>query len=98
MLEGIPILDLTAPALLGITVLLIFLGRIIPRPFYQEKAVEADRWREAYEKEREARLASDAQTAELLEVAKTTHNIIVAVFHNSELIRRGGDLSVPPKT
>lgn len=98
MLDGIPIVGLTAPTLLGLAILLLLVGRLIPRPFYLDKVSEADRWREAYEAEREARRASDAQTAELLEVAKTTHNIIVAVFHNSELIRRGGDLNVPPQT
>lgn len=98
MLDGIPLVGLTAPTLLGIAILLILVGRIIPRPFYVEKVTEAERWRLAYEAEREARALSDAQTAELLEVAKTTHNIIVAVFHNSELIKRGGELNVPPQT
>lgn len=99
MIEGIPLAGLTAPTLLGIAVLLLLLGRIVPRSTYLDKKEEASKWQEAYQAEREARQTSDAQTAELLEVAKTTHNIIVAVFHNSELIRRGGDLdaSVPKK-
>lgn len=92
-LMGLPLVGLTAPALLGLTVLLLLTGRLIPRINYLDKATESEKWRQAFEAEREARKASDAQTAELLEVAKTTHNIIVAVFHNSELIRRGGDLS-----
>lgn len=91
MLDGIPIGDLTAPSLLGLAVLLLMTGRIVARSVYQDKAAEAEKWRLAYEKEREAREASDAQTAELLEVTKTTHAFITAIFYNSERIRRSGE-------
>jgi hypothetical protein len=91
MLDGLPIGELTAPALLGITVLLLLLGRIVPRATYQDKAKEAEKWRLAYEAEAKARATSDSQTAELLEVAKTTHKIIVAVFGAEERTRRAGD-------
>lgn len=80
MFEGIPVVGLTAPGLLGIFVLLLFLGRIVPRSTLRDKQVESDQWREAYEAEREARASSDAQTVELLEVSKTTHAITVAMF------------------
>lgn len=92
MLDGIPIVELTVRTLLGITVLLLLTGRIVPRYIYMEKAKEADRWREAYEQEKEARTTSDRQTAELLEVAKTTHNIIAAMFGTSSRIRQSRDL------
>ena len=96
MLEGIPVVGLTAPGLLGLFVLLMFLGKIVPRSTLLDKQKEADQWREAYEAEREARASSDAQTVELLEVSKTTHAISMAMF---DAIRHqaGGNQYVVPK-
>lgn len=90
MIEGIPIAGLTAPALLSIAVLMLFTGRLWTNSAYQEKVKESEQWREAFRKERESRITSDAQTAELLELAKTTHSFISAVFNNSERIRQSG--------
>lgn len=86
MFEGIPLVGLTAPTLLGIAVLLLFTGRLVPRATLLDKAQEASDWKAAYEAEREARATSDQQTVELLEVSKTNHSVTVAMF---ELIRRG---------
>lgn len=80
MLDGIPFADLTAPTLLGITVLLLLLGKLVPRSTLMDKAEEAEKWRKAYEIERETRISADAQTIELLEFAKTTNAIVVATF------------------
>lgn len=80
MFEGIPLVGLSAPVLLGITVLLLLVGRIVPRTTLVDKQQEAADWKAAYEAEREARAKSDAQTVELLEVSKTTHAISVAMF------------------
>lgn len=90
MLDGIPVGSLAPPALLGIVVLMILLGRLIPRYTYTQKAQEAERWRQAYEAERLARATSDAQTAQLLELAKTTHSIIVAMFGTTRVSESGG--------
>lgn len=96
MLEGVPLVGLTAPSLLGVFVLLMFLGKIVPRAALIDKQKEADQWREAYEAERQARASSDSQTIELLEVSKTTHAISVAMF---DAIRHqaGGSQYVVPK-
>lgn len=93
-LEGIPLVGLTAPTLLGIAVLMVLTGRLYSRAAYLEKVAEAERWRLAYEAEREARALSDKQTTELLELAKTTHSFIVAVFTNSEQARQAGGTNV----
>lgn len=99
MLDGIPISTLTPPALLGIVVLLVILGRLVPWYIHKEKIKEAERWRLAYEAERDARVISDAQTVELLELAKTTHNIIVAMFGSHVgRHRQSGGTSVVPTT
>lgn len=94
MLDGIPFNNLTAPALLGITVLLILLGRLVPWFIYKSKVEEAEKWRLAYEVERKARMASDAQTTELLELAKTTNSIVVAAFGGSPRYRQAGEANV----
>ena len=84
MIAGVPVKDLTAPVLVSIFVLLIFIGQMIPRKTYKDKAEECDRWRVAFETEREARTTSDRQTSELLEGQKASHAVLVAIFTNSE--------------
>lgn len=89
MFEGIPVVQLTPPVLLGIAILMLLTGRLIPRFTYQEKVKEADLWRQAYEAERSARTVSDAQTRELLEIARTSEQFLGAVFQNSERLKSG---------
>lgn len=89
MLDGISIIGLTPAGLLLITVAMILTGRLIPRFMYMEKAREAERWQAAYEVERVARQALQAQTSELLEVAKTSAAFLEAVHANSEMIKSG---------
>jgi hypothetical protein len=90
VLDGIPVGDLGPTALLAITILLILLGRLIPRPTYNEKKEECERWRLAYETERDARQISDLQTAELLELAQTTHALISAIVRPKDIQQSGG--------
>lgn len=80
MLDGISVSSLTPSVLLGIAILMVLLGWLVPKSVLREKTKEATAWRQAYEAEREARVTADAQTAELLELAKTTHSIVVALF------------------
>lgn len=97
MFEGIPIVGLTAPALVGIFVLLVFAGLLIPRRQLQDKIRECERWQQAYEVEREARATSNKQTIELLEFAKLNHSLITAIFKNiDDKQRRSGGTDVPP--
>jgi len=97
-IDGVPLIGLTAPALLGIAILAIILGRLIPRWTYMEKVRECERWRQAYEVERDARATSNKQTIELLEVVKTNHTIITAIFKNLDDERRlPGEPNATPK-
>jgi hypothetical protein len=91
MLDGISLIGLTPAGLLLIVVLMVITGRLVPRYVYQQKADEADRWRAAYEVERTARATSEAQTRELLEMAKTSEKFFSAVFESSERISQSGD-------
>jgi hypothetical protein len=82
MLEGIPIAAIgaiSAPGLVGLVVVLLLLGRIVPRAALLDKIAEAERWRSAYETERAARNTADSQTEELLQLAKLSHSLIVAI-------------------
>jgi hypothetical protein len=93
-LTGIPFGDLAPPTLLGVTVLLILLGRLKPKVDIDKAEEAAEKWRLAYEAEREARSVADAQTAELLELAKTTHSIVLALFGASDRTRQSGGADV----
>lgn len=96
MMEGIPVKDLTAPTLLGLAVIFILLGMLVPRYIYNEKKEECEKWRLAFEAERKARETSDKQTAELLELAKTTNKIITAMFNTTERLRPSGGADALP--
>ena len=89
MLEGISIVGLTPMGLLLVAILMVLTGRLVPRSTYIDQKDETDRWRAAYEAERTARSLSDAQTRELLEVAKTSQHFLTAVFENTEKIKSG---------
>lgn len=87
---GLPV-EVWAPSgLLGVTVLLILLGKLIPKSFYDGAKAESEKWRLAYEAERSARAISDAQTAELLTQAKVTHSVVVSMFGILENGRQAG--------
>lgn len=81
MLDGVPVGTLGPAALCGIFVLLVFTGRLVSRYVYEQKSAESERWRLAYENERDARQVSELQSVELLELAKTTKKLIEAIVH-----------------
>lgn len=89
MIDGISIVGLTPAGLLLVAVLMVFTGYLVPRRIYLEKAAEAERWRAAYEVERTARATSEAQTRELLEIAKTSEKLMSAVFETSSQVKSG---------
>lgn len=86
--------DLGASSLLAVVIIMLLWGKLIPRTALKDKAEESERWRLAYEAEREARVLADSQTTELLEVTKTTQSLISAMFRNSEQIRQSGGRDV----
>ena len=89
MLEGISIVQLTPPVLLGIAILMLLTGRLVPRSIYRDKVHEAEQWRSAYEAEREARTESDTQTRQLLELARVSEPLLTAIVQNSERAKSG---------
>lgn len=96
MWDGIPIAQLTPGVLLGIAVLLVFIGRLVPRNIYQDKVKECDKWQKAFEIEREGRITAAAQTKELLELARANNDIVEAAFGRSSHSRQSGGTDVVP--
>lgn len=94
MFEGIPIETLTVRGLLGLGVLMLMFGYLVPRWVYKDKAEESTRWQLAFEKQRERADKSDAQVEQMLEQGKTTHALITAIFSNSTAIREAGEQNV----
>ncbi|MGW8179616.1 MAG: hypothetical protein ACWGQW_12785 [bacterium] len=87
----IPLMDFAPATLLGFAVLLLLMGWIVPRRTLNDKASECERWRRAYEAERKRADTADAQTSELLEVARTTHSLIEALVGNQHENEEGHD-------
>ena len=83
-MDGISVGSLTPAALLGLAVLLLLLGKIVPRRTLEDTQATAERWRQAYETEREARLVSDLQNRELMEIAKTTQSMLTSIYQATE--------------
>lgn len=54
MIEGVPVLDLGATALLAVTVLMILTGRLVPKSVLDERTRERDLWQATAEKDRES--------------------------------------------
>lgn len=85
MLQGIAIGELTPSVLLGMCVLLIFLGRLVPRSSLQDKIKEAEQWRLAYETERKAHDVADKQTTRLIEqLSKITNGLFSSIGSPSD--------------
>lgn len=72
-LSGIPLNSLTPSALLGLFVVAVLVGWLVPRRVARE--AEA-RWREAYTLEAKAHAATREQVAELLEQGRLTNAIL----------------------
>jgi hypothetical protein len=95
VIDGIPVFAFTPSALLGIVFLMVITGRLVPRSILRDKQKEADQWRQAYETEREGRVTADAQSSELLEMAKTGEAVFSALFRVQERSQRSGEQDAP---
>lgn len=89
MWEGITVGTLTPPVLLGITVLMLLKGYLVPRSTLQDSQKEAEQWHQAYELERAARNTAEAQNRELLEVAKASAGFLKAVSEHASITQSG---------
>lgn len=81
---SLSLIDYTPPTLLGLAVVLIFFGLLVPRWVYQEKVKEVEYLKKALELRAEAQERSTAQTAELLEATKTNAKFLQALVGAKE--------------
>jgi len=95
-LLGVRPSDLGAAALVAIVVLLVLLGRLVPRSVLEdvrtdrdtrlaELAQERDTWREAHAVSEEARREAQDQSAELLELSKVAAHFFSALPRAGEV-------------
>lgn len=75
-LLGIPIEVLTPAGLLGLVILFIVMGRLVPRRTMEDVIRDRDEWRAAHKISEESRAELAGQTKELLEYARTTDAFI----------------------
>lgn len=76
---GIPLGELTAPTLLGIAIVLILRGSLVPRKTHDDIINDRNQWREAHRISEEARLAQTKQLDAVLEVGETVKNVMTAL-------------------
>lgn len=76
---GVPVAGLTAPVLLGIGILLILTGRLVPRRTYDDALRDRDRWQAAHSVSEEARLTQTRQLDAVLEVGETVKQVMTAL-------------------
>lgn len=107
-LFGIATSDLGAAALVGIVVLLVLLGRLVPRSSLTDRLAdrdaqiqrlvdERDTWRSAHQLSEEARRESQDQAGELLELSRTADYLLRSLPRGGEVTASAPmDRSVPP--
>ena len=109
-LLGFRPVDLGAAALVAIVVLLILLGRLVPRSVLtdvrddwdarlKEIADERDTWRTAHQVSEEARREAQDQAGELLELARTADHVLRSLPRPGEVTPRGSlldEIPAPP--
>ena len=89
-LLGINVAQGGAVALVTLVVLLIYGGRLVPRSVVEDVrkdrddriqalVAERDAWREAYRESETARMESQSQVGELLELSRTAEHVLRAI-------------------
>lgn len=77
---GFQLVDLGPVALAGLAVLLILTGRLVPRRTYDDIKHDRDEWRAAHRISETARIEAQAQMDEMLELGRTTTQIVRASY------------------
>lgn len=93
-IDGVPLVGLTAPTILGIFFIMFMRGDIIPGKVHRERVQdykeEAEAWKKAHDISENARSILNRQNSELIEVGKTVQAIAHAIRVNIELPPEGG--------
>ena len=80
-LGGIPVGALTPAALLGLVILAIVMGRLVPRRTMEDIIHDRNEWRAAHRISEQSRMELAAMVGELLEHARTTDAFIRSLPH-----------------
>lgn len=83
---GIPVSTLTPAGLLALVIILIAVGRLVPRRTLEDTIHDRDEWRTAHRISETARAELASQVSELLEHARTTESFIRAIPHAAAAI------------
>lgn len=75
-LDGLPLGTLTPAGLLAVVVLLIAVGRLVPRRTMEDVIHDRNEWRAAHRVSEQARQELAEQVGELLEHARTTNKVL----------------------
>lgn len=73
---GIPVSTLTPAGLLAVLILLIGLGRLVPRRTMEDVLHDRDEWRAAHRISEQARVELAETVAEMLEQMRTTNALL----------------------
>lgn len=92
-LAGIPVADLTPAALVGLFVVAILVGLLVPRRTLKDVQTERDTWKEAYHTQVEARGEEARQMDMVLAMSKANHELLVAI---SKSAAAASGYPVPP--
>lgn len=75
-LSSLPLLPTSAGALLGVVVLMVLRGYLIPRAVVDDVRADRDMWKAAYENERARTGELSGQVTTLMEVARTAEHVM----------------------
>ena len=85
--------DLGLAGLMGLVVLLILTGRLVPRSTLLDMREERDTWRAAHVSSEAARLAEREQVTELLELSRTASHVLTSLPTKGEVTAHGVDMA-----
>ncbi|MFD5468912.1 hypothetical protein [Streptomyces sp. NPDC127105] len=101
--------DIGAAALVGLIVLLILRGHLVPRRVLEDRLADKDRqledvraerntWRQAHTVSEEARHEAQDQAAELLELSRTAGHFFASLPEARREVRASADANPAPAT
>jgi hypothetical protein len=76
VVDGIPVVGLTAPALLGLAILLLLTGRLIPRRTYDDLKQDREDWKAAHRESERIRGELVQHMNMMVEQAKVTEALL----------------------
>lgn len=88
-LLGLPVVGLTAPFLLGLSVLLLLTGKLIPRRTYDDLRKDRDDWKAAHAKSEETRAELVSHMTVMVEQAKVTESLLRSLGAHRDVQQKG---------